>query len=64
VTISAFGLFELDEFAVHNDRDQFRAGLGLLLAGLRVHARLTGNSIRMLPNRPFWAKPGTVRSTV
>ena len=39
MTISAFGLFELDEFAVHNDRDQFRAGLDLLLAGLRIQAR-------------------------
>ena len=29
----------VDEFAVHDDRDQFRAGLDLLLAGLRIQAR-------------------------
>lgn len=28
----------VDEFAVHDDRDQFRAGLDLLLAGLRLQA--------------------------
>ena len=28
----------LDEFAVHDDREQFRAGLDLLLAGLRLQA--------------------------
>jgi AcrR family transcriptional regulator len=28
----------VDEFAVHNDADQFRAGLDLLLAGLRLQA--------------------------
>ena len=28
----------VDEFAVHDDRDQFRAGLELLLAGLRLQA--------------------------
>lgn len=28
----------LDEFAVHDDTDQFRAGLDLLLAGLRLQA--------------------------
>ncbi len=27
-----------DEFAHHNDADQFRAGLDLLLAGLRLQA--------------------------
>ncbi|NHC15697.1 TetR/AcrR family transcriptional regulator [Motilibacter deserti] len=30
--------FILDEFAVHDDREQFRAGLDLLLAGLRLQA--------------------------
>lgn len=30
----------LDEFAGHDDRDQFRAGLDLLLAGLRLQAGL------------------------
>lgn len=29
----------VDEFAVHEDRDQFRAGLDLLLAGLELQAR-------------------------
>jgi hypothetical protein len=28
----------VEEFAVHDDRDQFRAGLDLLLAGLRLQA--------------------------
>ena len=30
--------FVLDEFAVHDDADQFRAGLDLLLTGLRMQA--------------------------
>ena len=30
--------FIVDEFAVHDDRDQFRAGLDLLLAGLELQA--------------------------
>lgn len=29
----------VDEFAVHDDRDQFRAGLDLLLDGLRLSAQ-------------------------
>ncbi|MEZ0493501.1 TetR/AcrR family transcriptional regulator [Kineococcus sp. TBRC 1896] len=31
--------FVLDEFATHDDGEQFRAGLDLLLAGLRLQAR-------------------------
>jgi hypothetical protein len=36
----------VDEFAVHEDRDQFRAGLDLLLAGLELQAGLRRSPAR------------------
>ncbi|WP_374008390.1 TetR/AcrR family transcriptional regulator [Leifsonia sp. LS-T14] len=35
----------VDEFAVHDDRDQFRAGLDLLLAGLELQARRAADPV-------------------
>lgn len=37
--------FIVDEFAVHDDRDQFRAGLDLLLAGLELQASRDGGRL-------------------
>jgi hypothetical protein len=35
----------VDEFATHIDADQFRAGLDLLLAGLRLQAETSGQTL-------------------
>ncbi len=42
----------VDEFAVHDDTDQFRAGLDLLLAGLRLQADTDRSAVRSLQERP------------